>query len=49
MFKFIYYATSLVLCFPVITWNAIVSIITWDAKYFDDCMEQVANLLNIID
>lgn len=49
MFKILYYGASLVACFPIITWNALVSIVMWDAKYFDGCMEQVANLLNIID
>ncbi len=49
MFKIIYYAVSLAACFPVMIWNALVSVIMWDAKYFDECMQSIADLLNIID
>lgn len=49
MLKFIYYGITLVLCFPIIIWNALVSIIMYDAKYFDGCMQHVADFMNIVD
>ena len=46
LLKWIYYGVSLALVAPYLTWNAFVSLIMWDAKYWDNACEQVNNLIN---
>ncbi len=36
LLRWIYYGVALVLASPFITWNAIVSVIMWDGKYWDN-------------
>lgn len=49
MLKFIYYGVTLVLCFPIIVWNAIVSLILFDSRYWDDCMSIIPDLLDVVN
>jgi hypothetical protein len=53
LLKWIYYGVSLALVTPYLTWNAFVSLIMWDAKYWDNAcygvyqgMDDDENLLN---
>jgi hypothetical protein len=34
--KWIYYGVSMILVTPYLLWNAFVSLIMWDAKYWDN-------------
>lgn len=49
MFKLLYYAISLVACFPIMLWSAITSLIMFEVRYWDDCMQCVSDILNIVD
>jgi hypothetical protein len=53
LLKWIYYGVAMILALPFILWSGIVSIIMWDAKYWDNAcygiyqgMDEEENHLN---
>jgi len=53
LLRWIYYGVSMVLVVPYLVWNAFVSLIMWDAKYWDNAcygvyrgMDDEENILN---
>lgn len=46
MLKLIYTGATIVLSAPILGWNALVTVIMWDIKYWDNACEQVNNLID---
>jgi hypothetical protein len=47
LLKYIYETITISLCVPILAWNAIISLIMWDIKYWDNACHQVDNLINL--
>jgi hypothetical protein len=46
MLKLIYTGVTIALSTPILGWNALVTVIMGDIKYWDNACEQVNNLIN---
>jgi hypothetical protein len=46
MLKLIYTGVTIVLSTPILGWNALITVIMWDIKYWDNACEQVNNLID---
>jgi hypothetical protein len=46
MLKLIYTGVTIALSTPILGWNALVTVIMWDIKYWDNACEQVNNLID---